>query len=759
MDRFSGLLLDTLNAFSYNLMSRRQDPTDLSHTPRRHCRNTIILRNRLSRVTPLLAVLALSLLNPGLSNALAQGTAFTYQGRLDDGNAPANGIYDLRFALYDEAGGGVLRGGPVTNNAIVASAGLFTMTLNFGADVFNGAPCWLELAVRTNGSGPFTLLKPRQLLTPAPYAVAAAKVIGPVAANQLSGTIPATSLNGTYSGAVILNNADNIFSGVGAGLTSLNASRLSSGTVPDARLAQNLARTNQVWLLGGNVGTSADKQFIGTADEQPLELRAFNQRALRLEPKDISPNVIGGSQANYAAPAIHGATIGGGGAQGLSNRATEVFTTIGGGLANLASGQFATAGGGKDNTASGTYATVGGGFTNRASSGSATIAGGERNFAAGVGATVGGGLGNLAEADWTTVSGGTANRASDIFATVGGGWNNTVSGAAATVGGGEANSATNARATVAGGLQNIASAQFATVGGGGGNAATGSRATISGGEGNSATGSYATIPGGILNQATHYAFAAGRRAKANHQGAFVWADSTNADFASSANNQFLIRAAGGVGVGTTNPSAPLSVSGPDPVDAFSGQLALAGTSTSGATDTGAGLRFTGHDGVIARDWGFIRGLKANSTTGNTISYLTFGTRGYTGAPAERMRLDITGLTVNGTFVSSSDRNAKENFAPVDPQEILAKVAALPISRWNYKEDTDNPHLGPMAQDFKAAFGTGADDRHIATVDADGVALAAIQGLNQKLERENAALKARLEKLEQIISQQPNHHAP
>jgi hypothetical protein len=87
--------------------------------------------------------------------------------------------------------------------------------------------------------------------------------------------------------------------------------------------------------------------------------------------------------------------------------------------------------------------------------------------------------------------------------------------------------------------------------------------------------------------------------------------------------------------------------------------------------------------------------------------------------------------------------------------LLDKVAAMPISHWNFKGDTATPHLGPMAQDFHAAFGLGTDDKHIATVDADGVALAAIQGLNQKLDEtraENAELKQRLEKLEQLISE-------
>jgi hypothetical protein len=118
-----------------------------------------------------------------------------------------------------------------------------------------------------------------------------------------------------------------------------------------------------------------------------------------------------------------------------------------------------------------------------------------------------------------------------------------------------------------------------------------------------------------------------------------------------------------------------------------------------------------------------------------------------------MNLAAGGLTVNGTFVSSSDRNVKQDFAAVSPQEVLAKVTALPIQTWSYTNHPGAKHIGPMAQDFHAAFGLGTDDRHIATVDADGVALAAIQGLNQKVEEKNAEiadLKARLEKLERML---------
>jgi hypothetical protein len=122
----------------------------------------------------------------------------------------------------------------------------------------------------------------------------------------------------------------------------------------------------------------------------------------------------------------------------------------------------------------------------------------------------------------------------------------------------------------------------------------------------------------------------------------------------------------------------------------------------------------------------------------------------------------------GSWTSLSDRNAKDDFQPVNPLEVLEKVAALPLSTWRYKsQDASIRHIGPTAQDFKAAFGVGETDTGIATVDADGVALAAIQGLNQKvesarrqtesrlkeLEAENHALRQRLERLERLLSQQ------
>jgi hypothetical protein len=94
----------------------------------------------------------------------------------------------------------------------------------------------------------------------------------------------------------------------------------------------------------------------------------------------------------------------------------------------------------------------------------------------------------------------------------------------------------------------------------------------------------------------------------------------------------------------------------------------------------------------------------------------------------------------------SDRALKEAFEPVDPRAVLAAVATLPLERWSYKGETAR-HLGPMAQDFAAAFGLGEDDRHIFPLDAAGVALAALQGLHALVRTQGA----RLERLERELA--------
>lgn len=157
---------------------------------------------------------------------------------------------------------------------------------------------------------------------------------------------------------------------------------------------------------------------------------------------------------------------------------------------------------------------------------------------------------------------GLGNVESGVRSAVGGGETNTASGAGSGVSGGSRNEAAGDYSAVAGGRQNTASNSYAFVGGGWLNEASGPRATVAGGGGNTATGAFAAIPGGRLNAARgDYSFAAGHNAQAAHAGAFVWADALDVPFASTASNQFLVRARGGVGINTNIPGAALGVNG------------------------------------------------------------------------------------------------------------------------------------------------------------------------------------------------------
>lgn len=119
------------------------------------------------------------------------------------------------------------------------------------------------------------------------------------------------------------------------------------------------------------------------------------------------------------------------------------------------------------------------------------------------------------------------------------------------------------------------------------------------------------------------------------------------------------------------------------------------------------------------------------------------------------------LTDGGVWANASDKNRKTDFADVAPQSVLAKLAALPVREWRYTNEVSSVrHLGPTTQDFQAAFHLGTDDTSIGTVDESGVALAAIQGLNQKLEQketEITELKARLDRLEQLLGHRSASH--
>jgi len=382
-------------------------------------------------------------------------------------------------------------------------------------------------------------------------------------------------------------------------------------------------------------------------------------------------------------------------ASGIASTALGAGTTASGlystamGYGNIASGAGSAVGGGglanwgyalSLNTASGTSATVPGGVGNTASGGYSTAMG---YF------TTASGIASTAIGDSTKATGNDSTALG--YQTTASGFRSTAVGDGATASGdssiamGLATTASGSESTAMG-LQTVASGTTST--------AMGAHTTAVGD--NSTAMGYATTASGDDSTAMGY------YAGALHKGSFVWADASSPSaFNSTATNQFLIRAQSGVGIGLTNPSAQLHISssGGDSTP----QVCVNQENSSDY----ARLRFT-------RTNDYNRRWDMAVTTNRFVIY-----SGQYGS--EMLVLDSAGLTVRGTLASSSDRNLKENFQPVDAQAVLSKVAALPLTRWNYKEDKAQQHVGPMAQDFYAAFAVGPDDKHITTVDESGVA--------------------------------------
>ena len=179
----------------------------------------------------------------------AQGTAFTYQGRLYDRTNPANGTFDMAFGLWNAPANGTENAGPLTISGIGVTNGLFTVTIDFGSGVWNGATNWLQIAVATNG-GSFTVLSPRQQLTPTPYAIMANS------ASNLLGVLPAAKLTGTVGNGQLANSSITV--NAGAGLSG-------GGTVPlgGATTLNNAGVTSLAAVGGLTVSASTGAVTLG----------------------------------------------------------------------------------------------------------------------------------------------------------------------------------------------------------------------------------------------------------------------------------------------------------------------------------------------------------------------------------------------------------------------------------------------------------------------------------------------------------------
>jgi len=483
-----------------------------------------------------------------------------------------------------------------------------------------------------------------------------------------------------------------------------------------------------------------------------LDLTVGGERALRLElPAPGSPNVIGGASVNTVAPGILGATISGGGtsAEGfvLMNRIESNFGSIGGGANNVIrdNSSGSTIAGGNDNRIGSLSADamIGGGNDNRIDilSTAGIIGGGSLNFIQSNAAhsVVGGGLQNIvaAGAHRSTIVGGVMNRVhvDSYGSAIGGGYRNLVGAFAhySTIAGGEDSSIAHY-------------SHHSVVGGGHGNMILESadHSTITGGELNTiATSAHqGFIGGGATNwigiDSPHSAIVGGwdNNIGANAESSALGGGSSNAIGSGS-----MFGVIGGGNQNRIRDNSPFAI--------IPGGRWNSATNYSFAAGNRAKAQHTG-----AFVWGDSTEVDVASTNSNSVTMRARG--GY------RLFTSFNGGAFlapgDGSWTAMSDRNAKENVQSVDARGVLEKVAALPVSTWNYKSQaSDIRHIGPMAQDFKTAFGVGGSDTGITTVDADGVALAAIQGLNQKLreelrrrDAENAELRERLAALEKIV---------
>ncbi|MFO1311184.1 MAG: hypothetical protein U1F41_03870 [Burkholderiales bacterium] len=328
-------------------------------------------------------------------------------------------------------------------------------------------------------------------------------------------------------------------------------------------------------------------------------------------------------------------------------------------------------------------------------------------------------------------------------------WN----GLTGTFDGSCANHTTESNATISGGYANTAG-YAGSVGGGYANSAY-TFATVAGGAENMAGGIYATVPGGNGNVASGSAsFAAGSRAKTQtpgpspvfHDGAFAWADTSSFDFNTVANKEFAARATGGVrfvtavdGVGAATRTVKVNTNGELELDSVTRQmLNLYGPAAYGIGVQSGTMYFRTDTSPVGQSFGF-SWYRGGTHSDNANAPGTGGT--------ELMRLATNGTlyVTGGTVGTLSDRAAKQDFAEVDAGGVLQSVLRMPVAEWSYKSNPSVRHIGPTSQDFRAAFAVGDDDaRSIATVDAQGVALAAIQGLNAKLEAAIVERDARID---------------
>jgi hypothetical protein len=394
--------------------------------------------------------------------------------------------------------------------------------------------------------------------------------------------------------------------------------------------------------------------------------------------------------------------------------ATHSF--IGAGQFNVLSDSNSFLGAGNSNALAGSDSFIGAGGHNTVVTGTAAFVGaGDGNTVAVSEAFLGAGLDNNASGVDSFIGAGQNNSTQAFSTFLGAGSQNVVSGILGFVGAGDQNSASGPAAFVGAGLDNQVSGTASFIGAGGSidrqtsNSVAGADSFIGAGDGNNVAANEAFVGGGASNAigspGTYSAIGGG------------YHNEISGEFATIAGGQYNA-ATGTYGVVPGGRS-----------DEASGTLSFAAGYQAEAR----------HDGSFV--WSdFVPGASpvADAANGQFVVRASGGTTIYSTEATSGTRANGVKLTSgSGTWASLSDRNAKTRVVALDDAEILTKVAALPVSTWTYRSEPGVRHVGPMAQDFYAAFGVGEDDRHITSIDEDGVALSAIKALK----RENVAARA------------------
>ncbi len=453
-----------------------------------------------------------------------------------------------------------------------------------------------------------------------------------------------------------------------------------------------------------------------------------------------APGAISGDSSKIsgvaALPAVAGRSAARGRMRGAtaqptcSGTGTDAF--VGGTDANVDAGDFSVVTGGIQNDACSTWATVGGGEENGidGSSQGGAIGGGALNAVLfGKDSTIAGGASNTSSGEYTTIAGGFSNTTQSLGA-IGGGDYNLESGNLDAIGGGFTNTASNNYAAIGGGSSNVASGQYSSIAGGLSNNVSGQYGFVGSGDGQAVGAEWGTVAGGHANKVT----------------------AGNAGTIGGGWENQVTNSEATVSGGETNQATGLYATVPG------GQLNVAagkGSFAAGMSSNAA------HDGdFVWSDASLGTAVKGNGDN----QFLARSSGGVTFYSSANLASGVSLAPGSGTWSSLSDRNVKTGIVPINDDGILAKVAMLPISEWSYTTERGVRHVGPMAQDFYASFDVGEDNRHITSIDEDGVALAAIKALDSKLAQkdgaihslqlEDARLQRRMAKLEARLDAMP-----